>query len=57
VFVTAVPDAKRNPGRWRYTGRYRLASGWRPTGGLVSYADIAHQRMLIDLKVSRQPAD
>lgn len=31
--------------------------GWRPTGGLVSYADIAHQRMLIDLKVSRQPAD
>jgi putative N-acetyltransferase (TIGR04045 family) len=23
--------------------------GWRPTGGLVSYAGIAHQRMLIDL--------
>jgi putative N-acetyltransferase (TIGR04045 family) len=31
--------------------------GWRPTGGLVSYAGIAHQRMLIDLRVSRQPAD
>ena len=31
--------------------------GWRPTGGLVSYADIAHQRMLIDLRVSRQPTD
>jgi len=29
--------------------------GWRPTGGLVSYADIAHQRMLIDLGVSRGP--
>ena len=26
--------------------------GWRPTGGLVSYADIAHQRMLIGLGTS-----
>src|SRR5580693_950737 len=31
--------------------------GWRPTGGLVTYADIAHQRMLIDLRVSRRSAD
>jgi putative N-acetyltransferase (TIGR04045 family) len=31
--------------------------GWRPIGGLVSYAGIAHQRMLIDLRVSRQAAD
>jgi putative N-acetyltransferase (TIGR04045 family) len=29
--------------------------GWRPTGGLVSYAGIAHQRMLIDLGISRGP--
>jgi putative N-acetyltransferase (TIGR04045 family) len=29
--------------------------GWRPTGGLVSYAGIAHQRMLIDLGVSHGP--
>jgi len=27
--------------------------GWRPTGPLVSYAGIAHQRMLIDLGISR----
>ena len=31
--------------------------GWRPTSGLVSYAGIAHQRMLIDLRVSRPPRD
>lgn len=31
--------------------------GWRPTGGLVTYAGIAHQRMLIDLGVSRQSVD
>ncbi len=30
--------------------------GWRPVGGLVSYAGIAHQRMLIGLRVSRGPA-
>jgi putative N-acetyltransferase (TIGR04045 family) len=30
--------------------------GWRPTGGRVIYAGIAHQRMLIDLRVSRGPA-
>ena len=30
--------------------------GWRPTGGRVTYAGIAHQRMLIDLRVSRGPA-
>ncbi len=30
--------------------------GWRPIGGLVTYAGIAHQRMLIDLVVSRGPA-
>jgi putative N-acetyltransferase (TIGR04045 family) len=26
--------------------------GWRPTGGLVTYAGIPHQRMLIDLRLS-----
>jgi putative N-acetyltransferase (TIGR04045 family) len=31
--------------------------GWRPIGGLVSYAGVAHQRMLIDLRVGRQAAD
>jgi predicted GNAT family N-acyltransferase len=30
--------------------------GWRPVGGLVSYAGITHQRMLIGLGVSRGPA-
>jgi len=30
--------------------------GWRPVGGLVSYAGIPHQRMLIDLRLSRGPA-
>jgi putative N-acetyltransferase (TIGR04045 family) len=29
--------------------------GWRPTDGLVTYAGIPHQRMLIDLRVSRGP--
>ncbi|HLK78885.1 MAG TPA: MSMEG_0567/Sll0786 family nitrogen starvation N-acetyltransferase [Streptosporangiaceae bacterium] len=29
--------------------------GWRPTAGLVTYAGIAHQRMLIDLRVSLGP--
>lgn len=28
---------------------------WRPTGGLVTYAGTAHQRMLIDLGVSPEP--
>ena len=27
--------------------------GWRPVGGLVSYAGVPHQRMLIGLRVSR----
>lgn len=27
--------------------------GWRPVGGLVTYAGIPHQRMLIDPRVSR----
>lgn len=27
--------------------------GWRPVGGLVTYAGIPHQQMLIDLRVSR----
>jgi GNAT superfamily N-acetyltransferase len=26
--------------------------GWRPDGGLVAYAGIPHQRMLIDLRLS-----
>jgi len=30
--------------------------GWRPTGGLVTYAGIPHQRMLTELRVSRAPA-
>ena len=30
--------------------------GWRPTGGLVTYAGVPHQRMLIGLRVSRGPA-
>jgi len=30
--------------------------GWRPAGGLLTYAGIPHQRMLIDLLVSRAPA-
>ena len=30
--------------------------GWRTAGGLVTYAGIAHQRMLIDLRVSQGPA-
>jgi len=30
--------------------------GWRPVGGLVSYAGITHQRMLIGLGVSQGPA-
>jgi putative N-acetyltransferase (TIGR04045 family) len=30
--------------------------GWRPAGGRVTYAGIPHQRMLIDLRVSRGPA-
>jgi putative N-acetyltransferase (TIGR04045 family) len=30
--------------------------GWRPIGELVSYAGIAHQRMLIGLRVSQGPA-
>ena len=30
--------------------------GWRPVGGLVTYAGIPHQRMLIDLRLSRGPA-
>ena len=30
--------------------------GWRPTGGLVGYAGVPHQRMLIGLRVSRGPA-
>ena len=30
--------------------------GWRPAGGLVSYAGVPHQRMLIGLRVSRGPA-
>jgi putative N-acetyltransferase (TIGR04045 family) len=29
--------------------------GWRRTGGLVTYAGIPHQRMLIDLRISRGP--
>jgi putative N-acetyltransferase (TIGR04045 family) len=29
--------------------------GWRPTGGLVTYAGTAHQRMLIGLRVSQGP--
>jgi len=29
--------------------------GWRPTAGLVTYAGIAHQRMLIDLMLSLGP--
>ena len=30
--------------------------GWRATGALVTYAGIPHQRMLIDVRVSRAPA-
>lgn len=30
--------------------------GWRAAGGLVTYAGIPHQRMLIDLRLSRGPA-
>ena len=30
--------------------------GWRPVGALVTYAGIPHQRMLIDLRLSRGPA-
>jgi putative N-acetyltransferase (TIGR04045 family) len=30
--------------------------GWRQVGGLVTYAGIPHQRMLIGLQISREPA-
>jgi putative N-acetyltransferase (TIGR04045 family) len=30
--------------------------GWRPEGGLVTYAGMPHQRMLIGLGISRGPA-
>jgi len=30
--------------------------GWRPAGGLVTYAGVPHQRMLIGLRISRGPA-